>query len=56
MFREWRKRDELLPVVGIMYIDSAKSQGVLGQRKKMSYAATRKENMSRVSFRLWLWD
>ena len=34
MSREWRKRDELLPVVGIMYIDSAKSHGVLGQGKK----------------------
>ena len=30
---EWRRRDGLLPMVGIMYIDFAKSQGV-GQRKK----------------------
>ena len=50
MSREWRKRDGLLPVVGIMYIDSAKSQDVLGQRKKTSYAATGKEIMSRDSF------
>ena len=29
-----RKKDKLLPMVGIMQIDSAKSQGVVGQRDK----------------------
>ena len=46
--REWRKKDRLLPMVGILYIDSAESQCVVGQRE-MSCAATGNENMSRVS-------
>ena len=34
MASERRKKDGLLPIVGIMYVDSAESQGVVGQRKK----------------------
>ena len=31
--REWRKKDGLLPMVGILWLDSAESQGMVGQRK-----------------------
>ena len=51
---KWRKKDGLLPMVGILWIDSAESQCVVGQRK-MSCAATGNRNMSRVSPGLWYW-
>ena len=45
---EWKKKDGLLPMVGILWIVSAESQCVVGQRK-MSCAVTGNSNMSRVS-------
>ena len=50
--REWRKKDRLLPMVGILYIDSAESQCVVWQRK-MYYIETGEGNMSRTSPGLW---
>ena len=39
-----------------MLIDLLKSPGCGGAEKNMSCAVTRKENMSRFSLGLWLWD
>ena len=54
MAREWRKNDGLLPMVGILQIDSTESQCVVWQRK-MYYLETGKGNMSRVNPGLWSW-
>ena len=46
------ERDGLLPMVGILWIDLAESQCLVGQRK-MSRAATGNGNMSKVTPGLW---